>query len=140
MRRKGRDGMLYKKGTMWGAKYRDADGNWKWVSSGFRLDKRREAQVFLEGLLETVAEQRRSGARPEGILTIARFADRWLGERREREVESVVDDQSRMRNYVIPTIGSVPLADVRPSDIRSVMQPLMAKAWPSPALHLPLGT
>ena len=108
-------------------KYVDADGAYAWKSTGCQVGQEKQAAVFLRTVIEEVAAQRRAGVRSDEPLTVARFAKRWVAKRRARHIVSAGDDEARLKNHVLPLIGSVLLSDVTTDHVRTVMESVMEK-------------
>lgn len=64
-----------------------------------------------------------------GAVTVDRYAKTW-GDGRKNKTAG--DDRSRLRDHVLPAIGSMQLRDVRPKHIRAAIEGLKAKAGIGP--------
>lgn len=71
-------------------------------------------------------------AAESGALTVKAYADEWIGKRRERGVATVNDEETRLRLHVLPLIGHMAIADVRPKHIRDLVLALRAKTSDAP--------
>jgi integrase len=76
-----------------------------------------------------VAAARAAGI-TEGRFTVSSWAERWLATRTNI---TAGDDRSRLRLHVLPRIGTMMLADVRPRHVRDVILALRAEAKLAPA-------
>lgn len=59
-------------------------------------------------------------------MTIAQYVEPWSAERAARGVGAAEDDLVRLRRYVFPAIGSMPLRDVRSKHARDIVRGLRA--------------
>lgn len=119
-------GCLYRRpdSPYWWMKWRDADGKRRQDATRFRLgDPAQEAEARRTlALLErrVKAEQ----AEASGVLTVEKFAAKWLEGLRRRELESAGQYAQRLRDFIFPVIGSLPLREVRPHHVRELVRTL----------------
>ena len=59
--------------------------------------------------------------------TLSTYAARWLEDRRKRGLRSVTADDSRLRHWLLPTLGHKPIADVTRADVEGVRDMLDAQ-------------
>jgi integrase len=77
-----------------------------------------DAQAWLSGVETDV--HRGGWVDPRsGRITFALFAEKWLESRTDLRPRSVLVYQSHLRQHLVPTFGSLPLADVESSQVRS---------------------
>lgn len=87
-----------------------------------RLEKTSTKQrVILDWLADTRAELASRGAAADATITMAAWAERWLAIRATQVKPATMKiHRSVIRTWVLPIIGSVKLAKLRPADIRAV--------------------
>ncbi len=118
---------LYVRGTKLWVRVKNADGTWKSIATGFNVGEEKQAEAALKAAQETLATEARYGVPAGGPLTVALFQTRWL-ELRKRTVKSWENDESRLRLYVLPVIGKMPLADVRPRHLADLFRDLRTRS------------
>jgi hypothetical protein len=77
-------GSIYKRGSKLWLGYIDATGKQRCVSSGFPVGEETRAKRLLEKIEAKVAQERADGARPDGPMTVRKYAEQWI-EQRKRE-------------------------------------------------------
>ncbi len=108
-------------------RYKDESGEWVSEKTRYTLDQADEAGKFVRRVLRGIEARR--DANPEELgsaLTVAVFARRWCDDRDKRKVGSAASDRARLEKYVLPRIGKLHLAAVRPRDVRDVVRALRA--------------
>lgn len=90
---------------------------------------RREAQAFLEEWLR-VHPDGEDVARVATAGTTTDLIERWIADREARGKRSAAHEAARLREYVIPRLGTIPADDLRPSQIRAFVREL--ERLPSP--------
>lgn len=63
----------------------------------------------------------------QGPLTLSRYAERWLADRRARGLACANDDDARLRLHALPILGKAPLSSIRPLQIRDLIRQLCAR-------------
>jgi integrase len=95
-------------------RYRDVGGKWRDSSTGLAVGQEDLAQAAHDEVVARVAATERAAKHaPAKGLTVRDFAAGWIVKRRERELDWTSDD-SWLRNHILPTIGDLPIAQVRP--------------------------
>jgi integrase len=114
---------IFSRGAKLYAKVRAVDGSWKQVTTGFSIGDEVAAAAWVAELEARVAAQRPvvSPAAAPGALTVRAYAERWLA---ERKIETVDDDRGRLHNHILPAIGDVVLAELRPRQVRDFVKAL----------------
>lgn len=56
--------------------------------------------------------------------TVEKYAKRWLDERDTRGLTSVGDDRQRMRDHVVPELGTLPMGTVAKEDVKRLVRAL----------------
>ncbi len=69
---------------------------------------------------------------PSPGISVAAYAAQWLDSRRRRGIETVRDDESRLRVHVLPVLGQRPLSAVRPREIRELVERLIQEGRLAP--------
>jgi len=128
-------GCVYTRGnTLW-IKFKDEDGKWQWKSTRLKLGQRRQAQRILKRIEEKVeaAIEFRDGKpgrlrKPRlGPVTVSGFANRWIMKRKNLGLADWKNDDSRLKHHVLPRIGEMPIADVRPRHLAQLFEQLRTK-------------
>lgn len=91
---------------------------------------RREAERALEIIVQQDENIRRTGS--ERPLTVRRWAEQWVAERREDGLSAADDDETRLRLHVLPRLGELLLSDVRPLEIRRLFLDLRRRGGLAP--------
>lgn len=82
------------------------------------------ARRWLRDLERRMQAERDAGVTADsGPMTVARYSAKWLADRRENEVSSVHDDETRL-NHALPHIGHMKLDEVRARHIRDMIKAL----------------
>lgn len=124
-------GSIFARGGKLYAKTKAVDGTWKQVATGFDIGQEPAASKWLADTERKVRGQRAAlGGDEAAALTVTRYADRWLD---KRHTITVADDRARITKHVLPRIGSMLLADVRPRHIRDVVLELREAGDLAPA-------
>lgn len=110
---------VYKrKGSVfWCAKIQDVDGKWHAVSTGYEDEGEAAAWVREQVRdVEKIRKHKRNGE--AGALTLTAYATGWID---RRKTATVKDDKTRLELHILPRIGHMPIADVRPRHCRDVI-------------------
>lgn len=108
-------------------KWRSADGQRHQERTRYRRgdpDQLAEAKRALELLERRVSAEKRAAA---GVLTVRAFAASWTESLEKRGVVSVGQFRARLRDYVYPEMGELPLREVRPHHLAELMEALSAR-------------
>ena len=118
-------GTVYKRSDSanWWVGFIDAAGKQRCVSS--KSQDEAVARKLLEAIERKVRAEKESGLADAGPITIEAYARKWIQERKDRGIASAEDDARRL-HHVLPQLGSMELADVRPRHVRDVVRALMA--------------
>jgi integrase len=119
-------GSVFKRGDskFWWVAFKDLDGKWRNVSS--EETDEQQAKRFLKILERKVQAEFEAGITIDsGPMTVARYAERWIADRKKRGISSANDDETRL-SHAIPMIGSLKLDEVRPKHIRDLVRDLMS--------------
>ena len=119
----GTKGLYYRGDRIW-LRYKDADGAWRSRSSGFDRGQEAHAAELLRAYLDRihgVEPAPAAGGGGGGGVSVADYAQPWQL-RRRREIRAARQDDWALRLYILPHIGTLPLAEVRPRHAREVVQ------------------
>ena len=109
----------------------NADGSTRqerrWVPLG-TFDKSRATRMLAKLARELAAgrlvpEARAETRKPE---TFDEYSDAWLAARKAAGVVMAADEGNHLTRYILPTLGPLALADVRPVQVRAVLQACVA--------------
>jgi integrase len=100
------------------------DGKWKQVPTPYYPGQEDEARKLLKRTREFLRAGEDAGLGPSP--TVAEYVKHWLVERKT-VVKSWDDDESRLNTHVLPAIGALSLADVRPRHVLEMMTKVRAK-------------
>lgn len=120
---------LFARGGRLYAKIQAVDGSWKQLATGHRVGDEDSARRWIADQERAVAMARAAGM-TDGPITVAAWAERWL---KTRTNVTAGDDRSRLRRHVLPRIGPMLLADVRPRHVRDLILALRAEGKLAPA-------
>lgn len=121
---------VYKrKGSVyWHAKVQDVDGKWHAVSTQHTDED--QAAAWVRTQIADVAKIRKhKRAGEDGPLSLTAYAESWL---KRRDTATVNDDRTRLELHVLPRIGHLPIAEVRPRHCRDVIMELRREAHLAP--------
>lgn len=108
------------------AKVRGVDGKWQQLSTDYMIGQEIEAQAWADELARQADLQRAEIVGP-GPLTVRGYFDSWIRGRARAGLDAKNDEQ-RMRDHVLPTIGDQLLSAVRARDIAGVIADLRGGA------------
>jgi integrase len=111
-------GSIFPRGSKLYAKTKAVDGTWKQIPTGLSVGAEAEAEKWLADLERKVEAQRAAMGDDAAPVTVSRYAKRWLD---RRTTTTVADDRARITKHVLPRIGPMLLAEVRPRHIRDIV-------------------
>lgn len=118
-------GSIYARGNRLWIRYKTVAGRWTQKSSGFNVGQERKASALLTKVEQRIRARVEAGETEEtGSLTVKRYALDWL---KRRTTVTVKDDESRLTRHVLPMLGGLLLADVRPRHVRDLVRALAAR-------------
>lgn len=129
------EGSTFPKGRKWWVKHKPL-GQDRFVSAPtpfYLADPEGKAKAdALRGHLRELweAHQRANDGRG-GPLTVQAYCDRWLTRREAAGIDDVTKQRQRLRDHVYPSIGSVPITDLRRLHVRQLMEAVREKPIPS---------
>ena len=123
---------VYKRGTIWWVRYmgpvklerESAHTTDKRIAE--RYERRRRAEVKA-GTWQPVASTR--------ALTVAQWAETWIQRQHDRKLSTARDMETRLRLHVLPTLGAMPLAEVRPRHVIALVEALRAGELAPRSVH-----
>jgi integrase len=99
------------------------EGKWRSRPTPYRVGEEAAAERYAAAAQRAV-EKREAKATTDGPLTLAAYAEQWLKQRKELGVRSWENESARLRLHVLPTIGHLPLTDVRAIHVRDLVRAL----------------
>lgn len=111
---------IYVRGRKLWITYKDEHGEWISKATPYVVGQEALAQAAYEQLSARAARMR--SAELGGIVTVGRYAERWLVERQALGLRSVADDASRLRHAEV--LWEKPIELVRPHDIHDLVMTL----------------
>src|SRR5262245_56266038 len=118
---------LFVRGQKLWARFKDESGRWVNRPTGYSVGDEAKATRFLATIsgLSARARARPVAGSPRADqptqLTVAKYVERWLEERKDLGLASWSDDAARLRLHVVPVIGQVALADVSPRHLKQLV-------------------
>jgi integrase len=122
-------GTIYTRGTKLWLRIKQPDGKWASESSGFSVgeeDKAKKKMKVIEDSLKAITDFNTITI-DEGPVTVTRYAKRWLEGRKKQGIASACDEEGRITNHILPLIGPMLVADVRPRHVRDMVLALRVK-------------
>jgi integrase len=115
-------GSLYLKGGRLWARYKKKGGKWGGAPTPYLPGDEKKARQFL-AVLEADARVATSTSPPKrlGTPTVKQYAEGWVKDRRSLGLRTADDDETRLRLHALPTIGEMPIDEVRPRHIRDLV-------------------
>lgn len=124
MKKEGR--RVYARGNKLWIRYADATGETQYRPTDYRLGQEKLAETLLDEVCRQVAEEvAKTGPAKSYVETVEAFAKRWVESR--KHIATAHQDTSRLNHHVLPYIGHMPIADVRPRHIRDLIIALRGK-------------
>ncbi len=135
-------GCIYARGQRLSIRYKDLDGKWRSAASGFVVGQEALARQLLERVERQVAAQRKAAAELAATVdpvtggrrakTVRQYAAKFVEYRRSLPIRDWKNDESRLRNHVLPHIGGMQLAEVRPRHVLDLVEKLRRAGKVSP--------
>jgi hypothetical protein len=118
---------LFARGNKLWIRFCDADGKWRNAPTGYDVGDESKAEEVLAEVTSRVETQRAASTVISGegsSETVRKYAHRWLA---KRQTSTVDDDRGRVDNHIVPALGDIPLAELRPRHVRDFVQTLGSK-------------
>jgi hypothetical protein len=126
--------LYVKQNKLW-ARYKDEEGRWTNAPTPYRPGQEAEAKRYVTRLqrqTDAAREVTGSGTVSPSTMTVTWYARRWIEGRRPLCLETLGDDEARLRKHVLPRIGEMLLREVRPRHIRGLIKDLRAEGKLAP--------
>lgn len=125
------EGSTYPKGRKWWIKIkRLGEEKFSAAPTPFRLDDP-EGKAKADALRGHAREQWEAHQRANdgrgGPLTVQAWCDRWLSRREASGIDDVTKQRQRLQDHVYPSIGTIPLPDLRRLQVRQLMAAIREK-------------
>jgi integrase len=109
----------------WHLQYKDAQGKWvKRPTDFYGPEQEGLARKLLAKVDAKIAAGVEHGEAQHGPMTVARWVEQW---EKTRTHEDADNERRNIKNHVLPVIGPMLLADVRPRHIESIVVRLRQK-------------
>jgi integrase len=100
----------------------------RYQKDGKRISVYARTMTECEKKLAEAKRRAGTGLQPtDQRLTVAKYLDGWLGERRGLREVTVARYRSLLEGHVIPVVGSRKLAELQPADVRLMLAKMEAK-------------
>jgi integrase len=123
---------IYRRGSKLYVGFKNSAGKWQYAATGLNAGQEREAKKLLGKIAVKIDVAERFNEATEGPITVRRFAEGWLKDRERLGIRDVPTDRGRMEHHVYPSLGDVPLADVRPRHLIALIRELRTKGKIAP--------
>jgi len=122
-------GTVYARGERLWIGYKDPSGKWVYARTDFTVGHEDKARKVLQAVERQVKAGEAYGEAQLGPVTLERYFERWIAERK-RLVASAKDDETRLRRHALPTLGRLALREIRALQVRNLVRALKAKCGP----------
>lgn len=109
---------IYPRGSKLYAKLKDLSGKWKAIATGFDVGQEAEAAKWVADMEREVERTRVEHEKHGGPVTVASYAQHWLG---KRKTKTVGNDRARIELHLLPRIGDRLIKDITPLVMRDVI-------------------
>lgn len=104
---------VYTRGTKLWIRFKDVGGKWRDAATGYVVGQEELAQATHDEIVARVgAAERTVKHAPARGLTVRAYATDWIVKRKERDLDWQ-NDESRLRNHILPELGDLLLSEVR---------------------------
>jgi integrase len=121
-----RKAFVYRRGPRLWFCYDDVNGKRHQEPSGLEVGDEKKANEALRRIVARIEAGTALDEATEGPVTVARYEEKWTGERKVQGLTSAADESSRLRLHAMPTIGAMKIEDVRPRHVRDLIKALRA--------------
>ena len=118
---------VYARGKRLYVRFRQPDGWWRSEPTKHNVGDEARALAALDIIERDMAAQSAATVilnGDAGVTTQRRYAADWL---EERKTETVEDDTGRINKHIVPALGSIKLAELRPRHVQDFVRALSAK-------------
>jgi integrase len=130
---------VYRKGGKWWCKLLGLKepGKWSAIPTPFKCrekpdDWNKDKALSYANYGQTKIDERQRLLGPSGPITVKNYAEQWLEEPSRKALKSWPEMRGHLVNHVLPIIGDMRIADVRPFHIRDLVRALNAKPGIAP--------
>jgi len=123
-------GTVYARGNRLWIGVKSPAGKWAYSRTEFVVGQEAKARKLLETIERRIQAGQAFGEAEHGPVTVQRYFERWVADRKRRGIGSAKDDETRLARHAMPTLGSVVLKDVRPLHVRNLIRDLKARCGP----------
>ncbi len=125
-------GSVYqRKNKLW-INFKGPDGKREQWTTPFRPGQEKEAKALVDTIEKFIAEGKDLGDIDLGPITVEKYVQRWIRRREARGVADWHNDEGRMKKWVIPSIGGMRLAEVRPRHLVTLIDSLRSSTSLAP--------
>lgn len=117
-------GSVFVRGSKLWLRYKSVSGKWVNKPAKLSVGQERKANALLKKTESQIAATIAAGGTDSEPLTVARYCTRWTEHRRTANKK---DDEARIERHVAPLIGKMKLVDVRPRDVKAVVDQLVVR-------------
>ncbi len=100
-------------------RFKNPRGEWEHQKTPYFKGQEEIAERTYRSIVRDVAARR--ALAPTGPITLETFATKWLKDRKSLRLKAHADDTTRLKLHVYPTLGHLPLTDIRPRDVRDLV-------------------
>src|SRR5687768_6695457 len=104
-------GVVFQRGNKLYIRFKDATGKWIQRGTGLGPGEKRKAQHVVDQIEARIAAGAEFDETNTGPVTVARYFERWIKERKLSKLRSAHDDDTRLRKHAMPIIGSIKIED-----------------------------
>lgn len=111
---------IYRRGLRLWCKFKGPNGRWQAQATPFNVGDEAKAQALADKAQREADRSKSTGG------TVADYAKTWIAGRETKGNASHIDDVGRITNHVLPALGQLKIADVRPRHVRDFIRALNA--------------
>jgi integrase len=115
-------GSVYKRKNKLWLRHKGPDGKWTQSNTPYHVGQEKLARKLLDRVEAKISAGAEFSEDIEGPLTVARYAGRWIEDRRKMGLAEWKNDQRRLELHILPTIGTLRLEEVRTRHIADVIR------------------
>ncbi len=120
-------GSVYPRGNKLYLKIKGPDGRWRPYKTEYRLGQEELARKLLAKLEEQLAAGRAVTGAKGGVLTVRKYADRWVKDCKKMGLSEWKSHEAWLRLHVLPVIGRIPITEVRPRHLAELFRDIRAE-------------
>jgi integrase len=132
---------IFTRGNKLWLSFKDQNGKWLQRSTGLNANQKRQATQILKRIEERIDAGKTFDEESLGPVTVRRYFEHWIEERRKIGIRSVDDEKTRLLKHAIPAIGLLQLEEVKPRHVQNLVQELKRSTKLAPrTIHHVYGT